>query len=271
MEITLYGVRGSTPVPGPSTNEFGGNTSCVLLTTSDGRHLVFDAGTGICNLAKKMMTTPLGKGQGSISIFLSHTHWDHIQGIPFFVPIFIPGNRISIYGCGRPGVSLADALEGQVATVYSPICSMSNFPATVEIHELTGDTVEGAPVKWSSMPHGGIHTQVYRVEEGAKSFVYMTDVEYPNGIPDEAIAFARDASVLIHDTHFRKSDYQPGSGHSSVETAVELARRANVRKLVLYHYHPDYDDADLAILYEECKNQEGLVVIAGQEGLKLLI
>ena len=98
MEITFYGVRGSVAVPGPGTNEYGGNTPCIHVQSKKGYEIVLDAGTGICNLARKFLATPLGKGQGEVAMLLSHTHLDHIQGFPFFIPAFIPGNKIKIFG-----------------------------------------------------------------------------------------------------------------------------------------------------------------------------
>jgi len=276
MEITFYGIRGSVPVPGADTNEYGGNTACVHVRTKNGYDIVLDAGTGICNLAKKFFGTPLGRGQGAVSLFLSHTHWDHIQGLPFFIPIFIPGNQIYIYGGPTGGKDLRSILEGQLMRTYSPIYSLSNLGANLTIKELSDETltIDGVSIKHERMSHSSTDSTAYRLEEDGKALVYMTDVEHRTGqIDQRALALAEDAHILIHDTHFSPEDYakSQGRGHSSIEAAIGLAQRAKVKELVMFHYSPDYTDDDVRDLYQRFHDQSAFNLVAGREGLRLVL
>lgn len=276
MEITFYGVRGTVPVPGLTTNEFGGNTPCIHVKTRKGYDLVLDAGTGICGLARRLMGTPLGKGQGEIAMLLSHTHWDHIQGFPFFIPAFIPGNKVKVYGRPHTTQELRNVLDGQLNSIYSPIYSMANLGASIKIQELDDEpfAIDGVHVAAREVPHGRNTSSAYRIDEDGHSVVYMTDIEHRDGQFDEEILrMAEGVHLLIHDTHFTPEDYTSakGCGHSSMETAVAFARQAGVRQLVMFHYHPDYDDEQIRGLYERFKNQDGLSIIASQEGLKLVL
>ncbi|MCB0834785.1 MAG: hypothetical protein KDC45_15050, partial [Bacteroidetes bacterium] len=259
MEITFYGVRGTVAIPGESTNEFGGNTSCVHVKTAKGYDIVLDAGTGICGLARKLLGTPLGKGQGELAIMLSHTHLDHIQGFPFFIPVFIPGNKIRVFGGHNPNKSLRDILDGQVLAPYSPIYSLSNFAANLDIQELEPSTqlqLDGVLVHHKELPHKAMPSIGYRIEEGGKSLVYMTDIEYEGGvISDAALELAKEANILIHDTQYGPEDYESSKheGHSSITSAIELAEKANAKNLVMFHYAPDYNDAKIKSLYDRFK------------------
>lgn len=274
MEITFYGVRGSVPVPGPGTNEYGGNTPCIHVKSKKGYDIVLDSGTGICNLARKFMATPLGKGQGEVAMLLSHTHLDHIQGFPFFIPAFVPGNKIKIFGGHPPKADLKTVLDGQLNASYSPIFALSNFAASLMIQEVTDEPFELDGVKISSdvMPHTTMASVAYRLDEEGKSFVYMTDIEHYNGdLSDNALALAEDADILVHDTHFSPEDYTKGRGHSSLDMAVELARKARVKQLVMFHYSPDYADDAIRKLYDRFKDQSDLTLIAAREELKLVL
>jgi phosphoribosyl 1,2-cyclic phosphodiesterase len=276
MEITFYGVRGTVPVPGTTTNEFGGNTSCVHVRTKKGYDVILDSGTGICSLARKLMPTPLGKGKGEASILLSHTHWDHIQGFPFFIPVFIPGNTIRIFGRHPASAKLEEVLDGQLNKVYSPICSLSNLSASIEIHEIDDRpfALDGVSVTGGEIPHGKLTSTAFRIEEEGKTLVYMTDVEHADGRFDpDVLELARDSHILIHDSQYMPEDYESarGRGHSSVAGAVAFAREAKVRQLVTFHYSPDYDDNTVRRMYENFKRQPDLTVIAAQEGLKLVL
>ena len=276
MEITFYGVRGTVAVPGPDTNEFGGNTPCVHVRTKKGYDLILDAGTGICGLARKLLGTPLGKGQGETSILLSHTHLDHIQGFPFFIPAFIPGNKIRVYGGKSSSENLQQILEGQLHSTFSPICSMSNFSADIQIKELSASdlNIDGVTITYQSLPHRGINSTAYRIEEEGKSLVYMTDVEYPDGnFSEDVMPFVNEAHILIHEAHFDEEDRSlaDGSGHSSIKNAIELARKAKVKKLVLFHYSPEYSDDKIRDMVHKYNNVSDLMIVPSQEGLKLVL
>src|SRR5262249_6407000 len=138
MEVVFWGVRGSVPAPGPETNRYGGNTSCVELRTAGGDLVILDAGTGIIPLGRKLMAGEHGRGAGEAAVFLSHAHWDHIQGFPFFGPVFVPGNRVTIYGPGRSSPMLEGILEGQMNPHYSPLHTMRNLGAAIDVKAVDG-------------------------------------------------------------------------------------------------------------------------------------
>ncbi len=276
MEITFYGVRGTVAVPGPETNEFGGNTACIHIKTKKGHDLILDAGTGICGLSRKLLATPLGKGQGEVSIFLSHTHLDHIQGFPFFIPAFIPGNKIRIYGEQSSSVELRKIMDGQLHSTFSPICALSNFSATIEITELTSPVLDldGVTITHCKVPHGAIGSTAYRIEEEGKALVYMTDVEHDQGFfHDDILNLVRNAQILVHDSHYSSEDGEAyaGSGHSSMELAIELAKAGGVHKLVLFHYSPEYSDDMIRSMVHRNNGRTDTTVIPSQEGLKLIL
>jgi phosphoribosyl 1,2-cyclic phosphodiesterase len=274
MEITFYGVRSSVAVPGPETNEFGGNTPCLHVRSAKGYDIVIDAGTGICNLARHFLTTPLGRGQGEVTLLLSHTYLDHIQGFPFFIPAFIPGNRIKVYGGRTPKTDLRTVLNAQLNASYSPIFELSNFASTLMIEEVEKSSflVDGIAVATDTMPHAAAPSVAYRMEENGRSFVYMIDIEHTkDALSANALALAKDADVLVHDAFFSPEDSKEGCGHSSIDTAIALAKKANVKTLVLSHYSPDYNDSQLNALYDRFKQEPGLKIIAAREGLKLTL
>src|SRR5437879_454891 len=134
MDVTFWGVRGSIPAPGPETNRYGGNTSCVAIRTGRGELIILDAGTGIVSLGKQLLAESFGKGQGEATILLSHAHWDHIQGFPFFAPVLVPGNRFQVYGPSRSSGMLDGILEGQMNPHFSPLYTLKNMGASLEIH-----------------------------------------------------------------------------------------------------------------------------------------
>jgi phosphoribosyl 1,2-cyclic phosphodiesterase len=254
MELTFWGVRGSIPAPGPGTVRYGGNTSCVSLRTRQGRLIILDCGTGARNLGISLLEGPFGQGRGEASILLSHAHWDHIQGFPFFVPLYIPGNLFNIFGGGKSSSMLEGILEGQMAPQYFPVQTLKNMGATIEIAAVVeGEpfSVQGCRVLARTNPHGRSGALAFRIEEDGKSVVYASDAGYPQaGPPPASIELYRGADVLIHDSTYTPEDRirYPDRGFSSIDDAALCAARAGVKKLVLFHFDQDYSDADVDAL-----------------------
>ena len=248
MKVTFWGVRGCIPAPGPGTNRYGGNTPCVTVTGDSGTLVILDAGTGMTGLGKQLMSGPFGKGLGRATILLSHSHWDHIQGFPFFAPVYVPGNVLTIHGLGAASARLEDILEGQMNPHFSPIQSLRNLGASIEVHEVTDGTrfaVDDLQVSTIELPHGETSIIAFRIQDHETSLVYAPDVGYPNGqVLDKAIAFYDNADLLIHDTTYSNEDYKKRSnrGFSSFDQAATAAVRAQVRSLSSFHYDQDYDD-----------------------------
>ncbi|HVZ71238.1 MAG TPA: MBL fold metallo-hydrolase [Polyangia bacterium] len=254
MELTFWGVRGSIPAPGPGTVRFGGNTSCVSLRTSGGKLVVLDCGTGARNLGNSLLGGPFGKGGGEASILLSHAHWDHIQGFPFFVPLYIQGNTFHIYGGAKSSPMLEGILEGQMAPQYFPVQTLKNMGASIEIVAIKDGepfSVEGCTVTARTNPHGRSGALAFRVEDAGRVLVYASDAGYAAaGAPAESIALYRGADVLVHDSTYTPDDRKRylERGFSSVDDAVAVAVAAKVKRLVLFHYDQDYTDADVDAL-----------------------
>jgi phosphoribosyl 1,2-cyclic phosphodiesterase len=261
MELTFWGVRGSIPAPGPGTVRYGGNTSCVSLRTAGGRLIVLDCGTGARNLGIALMSEPFARGAGEGSILLSHAHWDHIQGFPFFVPLYVPGNTFRIFGGARSSSMLEGILEGQMAPQYFPVQTLKNMGAHIEILAISEGqpvTVEGCRVLARMNPHGRAGALAFRIEEAGKSVVYASDAGYGEGGPPAAsIELYRGAEVLIHDSTYTPDDRRRymERGFSSVDDAVAAAVAARVRRLVLFHYDQDYGDAEVDALCARARRQ----------------
>ena len=253
MKIRFWGVRGSIPAPGPDTIRYGGNTACVSVTTPDGGLVIIDMGTGLMHLGNALMGGAFGRGEGKAAILLSHTHWDHIQGLGFFAPVFIPGNRFSLFGPGGSPQVLEDILEGQMDPNFSPLQTLKNFSATFDVRAMPcGESVEtqGITITAREHPHGATTALAFRLEHGGRSFVYASDVGQPDeGAPPspEAIAFFRGADVLLHDTTYRPEDQasRRNRGFSTYEDAAAVAAAAGVKRLVTFHYDQDYADDDV--------------------------
>lgn len=252
MKIRFWGVRGSIPAPGPDTIRYGGNTSCVSVHTANGGLIIIDMGTGLMHLGNTLMAGAFGKGAGKATILLSHTHWDHIQGLGFFPPVFIGGNQFTVWGPGGSPEVLEQILEGQMDPNFSPLQSLKNFSATFDVRAVVpGEKfeAEGLTITAREHAHGNANALAFKIVEGNKTFVYASDVGYPEegGAPLEAIAFYRSADVLLHDTTY-KPEHQAtrrNRGFSSYEEAIDAAVRAKVGKLVMFHYDQDYSDDDV--------------------------
>ncbi|HEY6178290.1 MAG TPA: MBL fold metallo-hydrolase [Kofleriaceae bacterium] len=220
------------------------------------------------------MTGEFGKGHGTLPILLSHTHLDHIQGLPFFTPFFIKGNQIRILGASPlSGVSLEATLQNQLSPHYSPLNGLENLAAGVSIETI----VPGAPialpgfeVTTAAVPHGSMWTTAYRVTADDRTVTFLSDVEYPS--IDEplpaAIALAHEADLLIHDAMYADEDYErsKGWGHSPARAGVVLAERARAKKLALFHHSPDATDDMIDAVVERTAARTAIPVIAAAEG-----
>ncbi|MBX3154710.1 MAG: MBL fold metallo-hydrolase [Deltaproteobacteria bacterium] len=261
MKIRFWGVRGSIPAPGPDTIRYGGNTSCVSVETRTGGLVVIDMGTGLMHLGNHLMTGAFGKGQGRASILLSHTHWDHIQGLGFFPPVFVAGNQFTVWGPGGSPEVLEGILEGQMDPNFSPLQTLKNFSATFDVRAVRCGLpfdAEGLRVTCREHPHGSATALAFRIDDGTRTFVYASDVGQPDaGAPPhpDAIAFYQGADVLLHDTTYRPEDQatRRNRGFSSYEDAADAAIAARVGKLVMFHYDQDYSDADVDELLASCR------------------
>lgn len=249
MQITFWGVRGTIPTPGPETIRVGGNTSCVELRTSDKQLIIIDAGSGIRRLGKALVQN--GSERIVASILISHTHWDHIQGFPFFAPIFGRNNRFVLVGKRRVGKQLEETMAGQFIEPYLPFAYKS-LPADLIVKEVQdGETIiigDNTRVTVADLNHPG-GCLGFRVENNGFVFVYCSDVTHnENGFDQNLLKLADGADLLVHDSHFATIEERikfNEYGHSAWQEAVQAAIEARVRCLALFHYSPDLTDDDL--------------------------
>lgn len=247
FHVRFWGVRGSIPSPGPQTKRYGGNTPCVEMQVGESL-LIFDLGTGVRPLGDSLVA----KGAPvNASIFLSHYHYDHLQGLPFFTPIFIPHNAFTFYGATRNGQSVKQILSGQMTQPYFPVTAEGVFRAKLSYHDIqAGETVMVGPAKVSTLelnhPGGNLG---YRVECEGRSVVYATDIEH-GGQDERFFEFARGADLLIYDSMYTEDEYcgrqgppRTGWGHSTWQAAVRAANESQAKTLVLFHHDPTRDDA----------------------------
>jgi phosphoribosyl 1,2-cyclic phosphodiesterase len=259
MEITFWGVRGSIPAPGPETNRYGGNTSCVSVRTRKGGVIILDAGTGISPLGRFLMQSGAGHGQLDAALLLTHAHWDHIQGFPFFAPIYVTGNKLAIYGPSRSSGRLEGVLEGQMNPHFSPIHSLKNLGSQIEIHAVhEGQPFEvlGLTVSACLNPHGKTKAMGYRLEENGRVFVFAPDAGYgPGGPPQKSLDLYRGAHLLAHDCTYTPEDrvLRLERGFSAFTDAAEAAVKAQVKHLAMFHYDQDYTDEQVDEMLARCR------------------
>ena len=274
MKLRFWGVRGSFAMSGRDFLRYGGNTTSIELVTDAGDRLLIDLGTGATELGKQLMAGEFGKGQGTLPILLSHTHLDHIQGLPFFTPFFIKGNEIRILGANPiSGLSLEATLQNQLAPHYSPLNGLENLAAGVTIETIVpGQRIQlpGFEVKTIAVPHGSMWTTASRISADGKAVAFLSDVEYPSidePLP-EAIALAHEVDLLIHDAMHADHDYdmRRGWGHSPARAGVVVAERAGAKKLALFHHSPDATDDMIDEVVERTAARTTVPVIAAAEG-----
>jgi phosphoribosyl 1,2-cyclic phosphodiesterase/DNA-binding response OmpR family regulator len=283
MRLAFWGTRGSIAKPGPATVRYGGNTSCVEVRTRDGTLLILDCGTGAHGLGHALEAAKAGPLRGHILI--SHTHWDHIQGFPFFTPLFVEGNEWDVYAPRGLRESVRETLAGQMQYAYFPV-SLEQFAATVRFHDLVEGvfTIENVRVTARYLNHPAL-TLGYRLEADGVVLVYATDHEPHSralaagdasalaGEDRRHVEFLAGADLVIHDAQYTGAEYAEkiGWGHSPVESVVAAARAAGARRLVLFHHDPLRDDEALDRLVAAARQQAGsaLEVMAAAEGQTL--
>lgn len=264
MELKFWGVRGSIPTPGPETVIYGGNTTCLQVTTDEGDVIIFDAGTGIRLLGLQLLQQPPVK----CSIFLSHTHWDHIQGLPFFAPFFVEGSSISLYGPLDPVnmKSLHEILAVQMEYSYFPVCE-TELKADIHYHTLHEfETVEINNTRITNiLMNHPVLCYGYKLENNGKTFFFTGDHEpHPNIYSEDDADYAgyqriidakqqsitdfiQGIDVLVADAQYTEAEYPTkiGWGHSTFDRVISLAQSADVGRCILTHYDPSRTDAEL--------------------------
>lgn len=244
--VRFWGVRGSIACPGPETVRYGGNTSCVEMLVG-GRRLIFDGGTGL----RELGLTLLSKMPLEADLFFTHSHWDHIQGFPFFVPAFVPGNRFHIYGTIAPnGSTIEQRLNDQMLHPNFPV-PLQIMGADLKFCDIEiGETVRIGDIEVENalLNHPG-EAVGYRVSWQGGVAAYITDTEhFPDRLDENVLWLARDADIMIYDATYTNEEYynekssKVGWGHSTWQEAVKVAKAANVKKLVIFHHDPIHDD-----------------------------
>ena len=246
LKINFWGVRGSIPCPGPETVRYGGNTPCIEILAANER-LIFDGGTGLRVLGQSLLAhMPL-----KAHLFFTHSHWDHIQGFPFFLPAFIKGNSFKIYGAIAPnGATIKQRLQDQMLHPNFPV-PLQIMQADLQFCDLqVGEKLEIGEIRveTAKLNHPG-EAVGYRISCGGLSVAYITDTEhYPDKLDENILWLARQADVVIIDCTYTDEEYydekvsKVGWGHSTWQEAVKIAKAAEVKQLVIFHHDPAHDD-----------------------------
>jgi ribonuclease BN (tRNA processing enzyme) len=294
FQVHFWGVRGSYPTSNRTTLAYGGHTSCIDVQVG-GHRLIFDAGTGVIGLGEKLLRH--AKDTLVLNLFLSHTHHDHISGFYFFEPLTRPRTRLFVFGPYAGRKSLQATLEAALDSRFFPI-SLGDYEARTEIYSLRGGESirparNGHPpevherssfnpqagqevtvVSHKSHAHPKNGVMLYRVSYRNRSMVYATDIEQKSGGWPDVVEFARGADLLIHDAqylnkeYFSRSEPRRGWGHSTIDRAVEVAQKANVKRLVLFHHEPTHDDKTIRRI-EKYARRFFPRAIAAHEGMKI--
>jgi phosphoribosyl 1,2-cyclic phosphodiesterase len=301
MKVRFWGVRGSIPSPGRATNRYGGNTSCVEVRPRRAAPIIIDAGTGIRRLGKSLMEDSFRDGKGTASILISHTHWDHVQGLPFFSPLYRAGNKIQIFARQRD-MHLEAVFSQQHNAPYFPV-PLTAMQAEMSFHELIEGAsfdIGAAKITCAQLNHPWVAI-AYRVDVDGASVVYCSDTapftdmllgrDFMERPPDMGtlpppiqaeltamragvVALAKNADLLIYDTQFTPEEYKvrPHWGHSRPDDAIEIAREAKVKRLCLFHHAPmrsDDDNDKILAAYREVTQADSFELLSAYEGLEI--
>jgi phosphoribosyl 1,2-cyclic phosphodiesterase len=285
VSVRFWGTRGSIATPGPATERYGGNTPCTEIMVGAER-LIIDAGTGIRELGNSLLAKSAGKPIEA-HLLIGHTHWDHIQGLPFFIPAYLPSSRIHVYGVHGTTQPFKQVLEGQMAPAYFPI-GMGEMAAKIDVNELTGPFRIGeASLSYHYLNHPGI-TIGFRIETPRGVVCYVSDHEpyaklsSKNAFTtrdDSAVAdFVAGADLLICEAQYTDEEYakKKSWGHSTFADVLALARRARARRLALFHHDPSHTDAMMDRLVGLCRQEaaqgsQPIDCFAAKEGMELTL
>lgn len=254
MRATFFGVRGSTPFSAASHTGFGGNTCCVVINVNDEAPIILDMGSGLFGYAQQLAGKAM---QGTV--LLTHLHWDHVAGLPFFSPVLMPGGAIDIYGPADEGMSLDDALNRLISPPFFPV-TMADFAGDIRMHDFwDGDMQVGsALIRSRPVPHTSA-TSGYRVEVNGASIVYVPDhqqpIDDPSKVADSVLELCDGADLLIHDGQYPPDLFEKRAhwGHSTPGYAVEVARQASVKSLALFSHDPMHTDEQLEAIEVDAK------------------
>ena len=276
IDVTFYGVRGSCPCPSSENHRYGGNTACVALNVHGEPPIVFDLGTGLQYFGR---TQPLD-GSFVATALVTHIHWDHIQGLPFFPPANREGARFDIYGPPQDGETLEEAFSGLMRPPYFPV-QYQDLRGDIIFHDVWDDTfpIGGAKVKVRPVPHVG-DTVGYRVEWEGMVVAYISDHQAPADlitVADSVLELAEGADLLIHDAQYTPEEFVEKStwGHCTMDYAVRVAEEAGAKKLALFHHDPAHTDDDLDCLFAHVQHRAtgGPLgphgIVAAREGLSI--
>jgi phosphoribosyl 1,2-cyclic phosphodiesterase len=277
MSVTFHGVRGSTPCHGDTCARYGGNTSCVSVDVPGAPPILLDLGTGLRYFGLGRPTDEPFVG----ACLLTHLHWDHIQGLPFFTPLLRPGARLDVYAPAQDdGRSVREVMDASINPPLFPI-GLAALPGSIEFHDVEDSTFDIGSVRVTArrIPHVG-PTNGYRLEWNGHSVAYLSDHQQPSdgsfAASHGALELCRDVDVLIHDAQYTADEFAAKStwGHCMVDYAVWLAGHSGAKRLVLFHHDPSRDDEqidELAAAAAVCGEAKGLDVVAAREGATIVI
>jgi phosphoribosyl 1,2-cyclic phosphodiesterase len=269
--LKFWGVRGTCATPAPDKLRYGGNTACAAIQVADDQFLILDCGTGV-----RLLGAALAKQRGGkptrYHIFLSHYHLDHVEGLSLFQPLYDPASSIIFHGFASDGRSIRTNLEKLIAPPYFPV-ALNGVPSSVQFKDVDGSVFSVGDLKVDSMPLSHPDGSVaYRVTNGSRRLIFATDHEHGIDAVDRALVeFSREADYLIYDATYMQAEYETlrkGWGHSTWYAAVQSARNAKVKTLVLFHHHPEHTDDQLDEM-ERIARLELPTAVVAREGMEL--
>jgi len=279
VNVTFWGVRGSTPCPGEANARYGGNTACVSVEAPGLDPIVCDLGTGLRYFGQRLMDERSGDEPLRVLALVTHLHWDHIQGLPFFDPVHQPDTTLVVRGRADEG-TLGDAFDRFMRPPFFPITAVELI-GDVSFHDLVDDEITWgrARIVARDVPHSGA-TNGYRIEVDGLAIAYISDHQQPADVTEVSpgvLELCRDADLVIHDAQYEAHEFAVKSdwGHCTIEYAVNVAAQAGAKRLVLFHHDPSHDDQIVDRLLAEARELAAggplVEVLAAHEGLTVAL